>query len=85
MQISGRALAVGADVFAKSLVNFGSLLHAVVEHGSPLFCVFVERNGAEQKAGLQNDFEGVAEVVRESADFFGLRFGDGTRRGCWNH
>ena len=69
--------AVAADVFAELAVEFGGLLDAVVEHGAPLFGVVVEGDGAEQEAGLEDDFEGVAEIVGEPADLFGLLLGDG--------
>jgi hypothetical protein len=36
------ASAVAADVLAQLLVDLGSLLDAVVEHGAPLFGVLVE-------------------------------------------
>jgi len=71
------ALAVAADVLAELAVEFGGLLHSVFEHGAPLFGVVVEGDGAEQEAGLENDFEGVAEVVGEAANLFGLLLRDG--------
>jgi hypothetical protein len=70
-------LAVAADVLAELAVEFGGLLDTVFEHGAPLFGVVVEGDGAEQEAGLENDFEGVAEVVGEAANLFGLLLGDG--------
>ena len=73
---TGRGSAVAADVFAELLVDFGSLLNSVVEHGAPLFGVLIEIDGAEQEAGLEDDFEGVAQVVGEAANLFGLPLGD---------
>ncbi len=70
-------LAVAADVFAELAVEVGGLLDAVVEHGAPLFGVVVEGDGAEQEAGLEDDFEGVAEIVGEPADLFSLLLWDG--------
>ena len=72
-------LAVAADVLAELAVEFGGLLHAVIEHGAPLFGVIVEGNSAKQEAGLEDDFEGVAEVVGEAANLFGLLL----RNGFW--
>lgn len=69
--------AVAADVFTELAVQVGGLLHAVFEHGAPLFGVVVEGDGAEEEAGLEDDFEGVAEVVGEAANLFGLLLGDG--------
>ena len=74
---TGRGSAVAADVFAELLVDFGSLLNSVVEHGAPLFGVLIEIDGAEQEAGLEDDFEGVAQVVGEAANLFGLLLRDG--------
>lgn len=68
--------AVAADELAELAVDFGGLLDAVVEHGAPFFCVVVEGDGAEEEAGLEDDFEGVAEVVGEAPDFFGLLLGN---------
>ena len=79
-------LAVAADVFAKLLVDFGGLLDAVVEHGAPLFGVVVKGHGAEQEAGLEDDFEGVAEIVGEPANLLSLLLGDriwAARVGSW--
>jgi len=69
--------AVAADVLAKLPVDFSGLLDAVVEHRAPFFGIFVEVDGAEEKAGLQDDFEGITEVVREPANLFGLLLGNG--------
>jgi hypothetical protein len=72
----GPSLAVAAHVFAQLFIDFGSLLNAVVEHGAPFFGVVIEIDGAQQEAGLENDLQGVAEVVREAANLFGLLLGD---------
>ena len=69
--------AIASDKLAELAVDFGGLLDAVVEHGAPFFCVFVERDGAEEEAGLEDDFEGVAEVVGDAANLFGLLLRDG--------
>ena len=81
----GPRSAVAADILAELPIDLGGLLDPVVEHGSPLRRVLVERYGAEQEAGLEHDFERVAEIVREAADFFCLRFGNGARWGLWGH
>ncbi len=62
-----RGLTVGADEVTQAAVNFRGLLDSAVEHGAPLAGVFVEIDGTEEIAGLEDDFEGVAEVVREAA------------------
>ena len=77
--------AVAADVLAEPAVDIGSLLDAVVQHGAPFFGVVVQRHGTEKKAGLEDDFEGVAEIVREPANLFGLLLGDGPGRNRESH
>ena len=77
--------AVAADVFAELFIDFGSLLDTVVEHGAPLFGVLVKINGAEEEAGLEDNFEGVAEVVGEAANLFGLLLGNRLGLGRRSH
>ena len=62
---------VGLDVGAQGEVDVEGLADAVVEHAEPVAAGLFEFNGAEQVAGLDDDLEGVGEIVGELADFQG--------------
>ena len=77
------------DVGAQGHVDFERLCGAAVEHAEPVAGRGLEVCGAEQVAGLDDDFERVAEVVGELANlecdvFRDDRFaGSGSGQGFW--
>ena len=81
MLLPGR---VGLDVGAQGLVDVQGLVDAGVEHAKPVGGGFLEIRRGEQVAGLDDDLEGVREIVSHLADFDGELFRDefwGRRRG----
>jgi len=46
-----------------------SLFYAAIEHLQPVGCGLFEARGAEEIAGLYDDLQRIAEVVREPAEF----------------
>ena len=73
---SSAALAVPAHILPQLLVDLRCLRHAVIQHRSPLFRVFVQRHRPQQKAGLQHDLERIAQVMRKAPYLFRLFFGN---------
>jgi hypothetical protein len=69
------ALAVPAHVLPQLLVDLCCLRHPVIQHGSPLFRILVQRHCSQQKTGLQHDLKRIAQIVRKSSNLFGLLFG----------
>ena len=67
---------VGFDVGAEGEVDVEGLADAVVQHAEPVAAGLLEFHGAEEIAGLDDDFEGVGEVVGELADLEGEVLGD---------
>lgn len=51
------------DVIAKLAINFGRLLHALVKHLAPLAPIFVEVRHTEEITGLNDNLEGIAQIV----------------------
>jgi hypothetical protein len=70
-------LAIGNDIFAQGAVDAGGLRHPVIEQLDPLFGGFVLRSRIQQIVSLHDDFESVAEIVRQTPNLFGLFGGDG--------
>ncbi len=69
-------LGVFLDVFTELEVDFEGLVDAAVEHAEPVAGGLFELGHAEQVAGLDDDLDGVGEIVREAADLDGEFFGD---------
>ncbi len=67
---------VGFDVVAELKVDVEGAGDAGVEHTEPLGGGLFELGQVEEVAGLDDDLEGVGEVVGEAADFQGELFGD---------
>jgi hypothetical protein len=74
---------MGHDVFAEAAIDVCRLLYAVVEELYPLLGRFVMRHRVQQIVSLNDDFESIAQIVRQTPDFRGLFWRDG---GCiWRH
>jgi len=67
---------VGADEVAEIAIDAGGFLDSAVEHAAPLAGVLVQFDRTEEVAGLEDDFERIAEVVREAAQLLGVLDGD---------
>jgi hypothetical protein len=73
--------AVSNDIVAQTAVDTSGLHHPVIEELDPLFGGFVMRHSAQQLISLHDDFQCIAEIVRQTADLFGLFYRDGGRIG----
>ena len=54
-----------------------SLLHALIQHLSPLPGIFIQLYRPEQITGLQDNFQSIAQIMRELAQLQRLRRGNG--------
>ena len=79
------ALAVAADILPQVVIDSRSLLHSLIEHLAPLAAIFIQFQHAQQVAGLDDDFEGVAEIVGISTNLLSLLQGDGRCSGGIGH
>ena len=79
----GSVAGVGFDVFAQLEVDVEALCDAGVEHAEPGGGGFLELGSGEQVAGLDDDLEGVGEVVGQFSDFEGEVLGDDFGGGSW--